>query len=436
MMKRKIRVTIYTFIFFILVCTACRDSKEENILETQSGSEENPSDVMVSQNDVETNDSSTGQFQWRWVVEPGEYEELYFDDNDFMEVKNSEGKMAVINMSGEIVIPFDYDSVLECCDGIFKVTQNGDVFYIDRDGNRISKEVFQDAYSFREGMGAIQVQNLWGFMDAYGNVVIECQYDEVKSFSTGLAAVRQGQKWGYIDKTGQTIVEAQYDEARDFKEGMAAVRIGDKWGFIDSTGNVTAEVKYDEVKDFQEGYAAIMSKQKWGYINEEGKVCIALNYDDAGNFSEGKAAVMTSDGIEEWAYINEKGEIVIDFYPYDAGEAGMIWIGEFHDGIAFVSKSLYCIIDEEGNDIFSGDSLFFISQLSYDAEYDIIPGYVYIDDAMKVRKYGLMDIHGNQRLEPIFDYVGAMNGKYVMVSNLINGEYQDGVIELVEAPME
>ena len=85
---------------------------------------------------------------------------------------------------------------------------------------------------------------------------------------------------------------------------------------------------------------------------------IPCQYDEVGDFSEGLAAV--------------KDAIQIDFYPYEATEGRRVLAGEFHDGMAFVSKGLYCIMDTKGEMIFSGDSRFFISVTDYHKEYDCL----------------------------------------------------------------
>ena len=53
---------------------------------------------------------------------------------------------------------------------------------------------------------------------------------------------------------------------------------------------------------------------------------------------------------------------------------------------------------------------------------------------MKIRKYGLINLYGEQRLEPVFDFIGDINGKYVIVWDTvddISGYYTQGVVELV-----
>ena len=133
---------------------------------------------------------------------------------------------------------------------------------------------------------------------------------------------------------------------------------------------------------------------------------------------------------DEWAYIDTSGNIQIDFYPYEASEGRMICAGDFQDGIAFVSKALYCIIDEDGKDVFDGDSEFFICSLTYNKEYNVIPGYAFVDKAMTVKKYGLMGLHGEQRIAPQFDYIDQMRGQYVIVSMGEGDACRKGIIQL------
>ncbi len=178
-----------------------------------------------------------------------------------------------------------------------------------------------------------------------------------------------------------------------------------------------------------------MKNNKWGFIDKRGKISIPLKYDDVGNFSEGKVSVKLSnyeDGLDEWAYIDSNDNVVIDFYPYDATGDQIFCVGEFNEGLAFVSKTLVSIIDNNGNNIFWGDSEFFISSLKYNSEYDAIPAYVYTDDSMEIKKYGLMGLTGNQRLEPIFDYISDINGDYVVVENIVDGENKIGLIKIYE----
>jgi KWG repeat domain protein len=211
----------------------------------------------------------------------------------------------------------------------------------------------------------------------------------------------------------------------NFNEGLAAVKQGNKWTFINNSGIAVTNTSYDEINDFCEGFAAVKSQGKWGYIDKDGKEVIECKYDDVHNFSEGLAAVAinnySDDGNTSWAYIDAKGEIVIPFYPYSAiGEVPLI-IGNFHDGKAFVTKDLISVIGKNGEDIFRGDSLFFISKAKYYKEHSAMIGYIYTDSHMKTIKYGLLNLGGDEVLKPIFDYIEDIYGEYMTVADINKG---------------
>lgn len=383
---------------------------------------------------TEHNTEDIAGSQWRWLIQPNEYEDLSFIDVNLIEVQRQDGRCGVLDVQGEWIVPFEYDFIGKFYEGVALVKDGENFSYIDDSGRLVISGDFQDARDFSESMAAVQSDNKWGYINLSGEMIIPYRYEECYPFSENLAAVKEDGRWGFIDKEGKLVIPNEYEEVRSFCEGFAAVKKNGKWYFINNEGDVVTDSQYSEVRNFQEGYAAVMKDNKWGFINREGYLCIPCHYDAVGNFSEGKAAVKLenyADGLDEWAYVNSKNEVVIDFYPYDAAEGRMVYVGEFQDGLAFVSKTLYCIIDEEGRNVFGGDSEFFISSLCYNREYDVIPGYVYTDDMMTVQKYGLMGISGEQRLEPVFDYVDGVNGKYVVVSNFINGEYKKGIVELI-----
>ena len=65
---------------------------------------------------------------------------------------------------------------------------------------------------FREGLGCVQFNQGWGFIDRTGKVVIPAQYDDAWPFTDkGRAAVYIRQKgWGLIDINGKSVVPCQY----------------------------------------------------------------------------------------------------------------------------------------------------------------------------------------------------------------------------------
>jgi hypothetical protein len=375
----------------VFVCACQSADNNSNLSHTSNLAQQSAEVTQSLKND---------ELKWTWCIKPDKYSDLYFIDNDLIAITENYKKYAIVNTNGEIVIPFEYSSVESFEDGIALVKDNENTFFINKKGENIFEQVYEDA----------------------------------DSFSEGLAAVKKDGHWGFIDKSGNMVIKNQFDQVNIFNESFAAVEKNNQWGLIDNLGNIVIDFQYDCINDFHEGFAAVMKNDKWGFIDKSGKINIALKYDEVGNFSEGKASVKISNynnGSDEWAYIDSKDNIVIDFYPYDAAGDQIFCVGEFNKGLAFVTKTLLSIIDNNGNNIFlGGSSEFFISSLNYNSEYDAIPAYVYTDDAMKIKKYGLMGLTGNQRLEPIFDYIRGIYGDYVVVESIVDGENKMGVIKI------
>ena len=415
--------------FSLLVCISaagCAGEENDDIV-----------NYLESVDDTETEESeetAQDELAWEWVIKPQEYEDCFLINDCWFAVKDDNGKYKVIDDRGNLVFPDTYDNIAFFSEGVSAVSVDGKAFFIDLSAKEITAD-FQTVVSFSEGLAAVKNMGEWGFLNHDGKIVIDCQYEEARNFHDGLAAVKEAGSWGFINADGTFVAECQFDEVRDYQEGFAVVRMDDRWGVIDQNGEVIAACQYEEAKDYHEGLAAVKKDGYWGFLDTDGQEKIELVYADAQNFSEGRAAVKREGaaGIDEWAYIGAEGEIRIDFLPYDSIGGLMSVADEFHNGRAFVSHGLYCIIDTNGDFIFDGDSKFFISSFSYDEKWNAIPGYVYTDEAMRIRKYGLMGLHGEQRLEPVFDYVHGIYGDYVLVSEeMEDGEWRYGYIKLIE----
>jgi len=186
-----------------------------------------------------------------------------------------------------------------------------------------------------------------GFIDKTGKEILPVGlYDGVGDFSDGLAWVSKGDKSGFIDKTGKVVIQIIYDGVKDFSEGLAAVSKNYKWGYIDKTGKVVVPLEYDYgASPFREGLARVSKDGKYGYIDKTGKVVIPLEYFVAGDFHDGLACVSKSTASnyydKKYGYIDKTGKVVIPF-EYDRGS-------NFSEGLAVVVKNnLNGVIDKTG----------------------------------------------------------------------------------------
>ena len=423
---KNITKSMFVFIAIPFFTSACQSADYgNNFTFAENTSQSNTETIQLPKNN---------ELTWAWSIKADTYSELLFVDDDLIAAKEPDGQYVIVNINGESVISYRYSSVSSFENGVALVKANGKCFFVNKKGENVFNESFEYACSFSNGFAAVKKDGLWGFLDNTGKIAIINQFDEVNKFNENIVAVMKNNKWGFIDNTGKVISDFQFDSINDFHNGYAAVSKAGKWGFINKSGKFIVDCEFDDVKNFSDGFAAVRKDKKWGFIDTSGKLCIALKYDDVGNFSEDKASVkLYQDDIDEWAYIDNSGNIVIDFFPYDAAKDQLFCVGEFHNGLAIVSKTLLSVIDSNGNNVFlGGSSKFFISSTTYNKEFDVIPAYVYLDDDMKIKKYGLMGLNGNLKLEPIFDYINSINGNYVVVECIVNNEKKVGLIRIDE----
>jgi len=77
---------------------------------------------------------------------------------------------------------------------------------------------------------AITVKNKKGFIDR--QVVIQSRFEAVQEFKEGLCAVRLNGVYGFIDEQGTVVIPPAYDYATEFSEGLALVYLDGKPLFI------------------------------------------------------------------------------------------------------------------------------------------------------------------------------------------------------------
>lgn len=149
-----------------------------------------------------------------------------------------------------------------------------------------------------------------GFSNQNDEVLILPQFRSVGDFSEGLAAVRIKGLYGYMDQKGVVVIPPQFRNAGDFSEGLAAVRINGFFGYIDPKGMVVIPPQFDFATSFSEGYAVVFREEKPFYIDKTGQVAFACNFARLSPFENGRAMVRTESG--QMGLVDRQGKLVVD----------------------------------------------------------------------------------------------------------------------------
>ncbi len=252
------------------------------------------------------------------------------------------GKLGYVDRSGRMAIEPRFDAP-EARLGLTKQLVDSD-FSLDKlvQSDFLMLAMHLRRHQFSEGLAAVRVNDLWGYIDRSGNVVIEPQFDAAEAFVGGLAAIKVVDSWGRVNRDGDIVVTPQFDFLGRFSDGLARVKVGTdwrvadlsqlqamgpdlprwrhlsgnrieiategKWGFVDESGAYVVDPVYEDALPFSEGLAAVELGGRWGFIDASGNVVVRPEYDGASAFLRGVATVL-ADG--KWGYIDQAGEFLI-----------------------------------------------------------------------------------------------------------------------------
>ncbi|MGN0796778.1 MAG: WG repeat-containing protein [Christensenellales bacterium] len=128
-----------------------------------------------------------------------------FGDKYKLAAVNLSGTYGFVNTSGKIVIDCNYDEVGNFDYKLARVRRGSETYFINNKGKKIS-QTYYVARDFKEGIAAVGINNLWGFIDESGNLIGEVEYDNVSDFKQGYALVKRGATYGIIDQKGNKVV--------------------------------------------------------------------------------------------------------------------------------------------------------------------------------------------------------------------------------------
>jgi hypothetical protein len=292
-----------------------------------------------------------------------------------------------IDTKGKVVIEAVYEDADYFSEGLARVKTEGKYGYIDEKGKMVIKAIYgPKSGSFHEGFCRVEdpESGKVGFINKKGEGIIAQSYDDAGDFSEGMVAILRGRHWAYFDKSGAMKIKWQFAEAGAFHNGYARVNINKIYGFIDQEGlyAIIPDVDYvmaseqivdnlagiylkgkgwgffnadnEQVLDFKyrntkhalplvsEGLINVMDPEtkKYGYIDTEGNMKIKPAYDLAHPFHHGLAAVQKG---EEWGFIDPSGKLVIEFMDVEEvmhfTEAGVCAVKKNGNWNSYLNKS-------------------------------------------------------------------------------------------------
>lgn len=140
---------------------------------------------------------------------------------------------------------------------------------------------YSSVQTFSGKYAAVQVKELWGFVDDNGSFAVQPIFQAAGAFSGGMAPVMLNGEWFYIDSVGDRIVASKepYEKLFSFYEGVAAVKLGGKFGYANSVLK-HGKVEWDYATNYNKGIAAVQRDSKWALRSKDGNLLTDFIFDD------------------------------------------------------------------------------------------------------------------------------------------------------------
>ncbi len=273
-----------------------------------------------------------------------------------------EDKYGFINSTGDIIIPFEYDSVNYFSNGYVGVCKNGKWGIINKHNQLVISYKYDFAFAYYHTLFLVVQKGKINYITRDENDFINFEYDEVDWFRSNYAKIRINGKYGYIDTLGNLVVPAKYIRAYDAQHGWI-------WAIDADSNDVYIHIPLDQNFNdlghvgLKEGdYMYIREEDKVGVLHRSGKFIAPIEFREIFQFSEGYATAykVRNDSLFKY-YLDTLGNLV-DVTRYDR-------IYNFYDGFAKVKKdSLFGFINTNGVEVVKcryKSAIYFQNGISY-----------------------------------------------------------------------
>lgn len=264
--------------------------------------------------------------------------------SDYLIVRHM-GKYGLVSKEGELVVEAKYDLLESLQNPMFIKATMGDVSgVLDVSGKVIVPLEYDYVGKMSEDIIVVSKDGKFGCFDKTGSQVVPMEYDEIREYVGGMARYSYMGKFGFIDSKGEVLVAPFSDDVENFSENCTLVTIKNKVGFVTFKGEWLAVPMYDAGGSFSGGYAYLAQAGKYGYINKAGDFVIPMEYSSATDFDlKTGLARVAKNGL--WGVINTEGNVII---PFEYSKVELC-----ADGYIYVEKDSKCgIFSSSGNEIF------------------------------------------------------------------------------------
>ncbi len=212
-------------------------------------------------------------------------------------------KYGVINKSGELLLPIDYDSI-EISGSHLLVSLNGKFGVINKYLEYIIQPSF-DRGSYISGFFSFGIGKEKVILNSKGTELFRSNnFDSVRPFNSKFMVVGIDAKFGILTFSKDLIIPYEYSFISHCENGYAFLSRKGKFGFVNGNLEEIVPLKYDGAYFFSDGLASVRKGENWGAINSNDVPIIPFQYD---NFLEFDRSLSIASNHNGTFYIDIEG---------------------------------------------------------------------------------------------------------------------------------
>ena len=236
--------------------------------------------------DLQTGKYTTPELQHIFVNE-------YASEDSLVVFRTFDRLRGYLNLNtGRIIIPAQYNRAWNFSEGIAAALKDGEIFFINSNGERAFPQSFPITYT-----------------DDY--------YDIAPMFHNGLCVMRTMEnKWGLINTRGEWAVEPVFNSIHAPRFGYYVVSDGKRYGLLSASGKMALPMEYDFIRLASDGNGYVLAKDGIAQeVDRNLKVTIPFVYD-------GLSVLEYVDSYRSHDYEKDGTTkfIVPKYWRYDVGE--------------------------------------------------------------------------------------------------------------------
>ncbi|MCH7411569.1 WG repeat-containing protein [Belliella sp. DSM 111904] len=199
---------------------------------------------------------------------------------DWYNVFTREKKVGLLGASGWEVSPVTgVDAILPGNENLYPASKEGKFGFINKSGNWIIENKFQEVKNFSNGLAAAKIHGSWVYIDRQGNFNEAFSFEEVRDYHRGLGIVRKDGKSFMLNSSGERVSDLSYEKISLLPDNYYLIENDGKFGLLDTNGKEITSPQFDLVR--RENHDVILASKngKFGIIDEEGNFKLPLHYD-------------------------------------------------------------------------------------------------------------------------------------------------------------